>query len=50
MSCVYKIREGMASYTETEKKLAEYFLQHTKEATLSSAQKLGDRWAYPPPR
>lgn len=43
MSCVYKIREGMSSYTETEKKLAEYFLQHTKEATLSSAQKLGEQ-------
>lgn len=43
MSCIYKIREGMSSYTETEKKLADYILQNTKEATLSSAQKLGEQ-------
>lgn len=42
MSCIYKIREGMDSYTETERKLAAYFLQHTQETTLSSAQKLGE--------
>ncbi len=43
MSCAYKIREGMASYTDTEKKLAEYILQHKSEVTLSSAQTLGER-------
>lgn len=43
MSCAYKIREGMASYTDTEKKLAEYILQHKSEVTLSSAQILGER-------
>ena len=43
MSCAYKIREGMASYTDTEKKLAEYILQNKGEVTLSSAQTLGER-------
>lgn len=43
MSCAYKIREGMSSYTDTEKKLADYILQHKGEATLSSAQTLGER-------
>jgi DNA-binding MurR/RpiR family transcriptional regulator len=43
MSCVYKIREGMASYTETEKKLADYMLQNRNETTLSSAQTLGQK-------
>lgn len=43
MSCAYKIREGMASYTDTEKKLAEYILLHKSEVTLSSAQTLGER-------
>lgn len=43
MSCAYKIREGMASYTDTEKKLAGYILQHKGEVTLSSAQRLGER-------
>lgn len=43
MSCVYKIREGMASYTDAEKKLADYILNHRNEVTLSSAQSLGER-------
>lgn len=43
MSCIYKIREGMASYTDTEKKLAEYILQNVNEATMSSAQSLGEK-------
>ena len=42
MSCVYKIHEGMSSYTGAEKKLAEYILDHISETTLSSAQGLGD--------
>ncbi|MEM1485659.1 MurR/RpiR family transcriptional regulator [Oscillospiraceae bacterium PP1C4] len=42
MSCIYKIREGTASYTDTEKKLAQYILEHINEVTLSSAQALGD--------
>lgn len=43
MSCIYKIREGSASYTDTEKKLAQYILEHTNEVTLNSAQVLGER-------
>jgi RpiR family murPQ operon transcriptional repressor len=43
MSCIYKIREGMASYTDTEKKLANYILRHMSEVTLSSAQILGEK-------
>ncbi|QEY35079.1 MurR/RpiR family transcriptional regulator [Caproiciproducens galactitolivorans] len=43
MSCVYKIREGMASYTDTEKKLADYILQHASQVTLNSAQILGEK-------
>lgn len=43
MSCIYKIREGMASYTDTEKKLGDYILQHADEVTLSSAQSLGEK-------
>jgi DNA-binding MurR/RpiR family transcriptional regulator len=43
MSCIYKIHEGNASYTDTEKKLAEYILEHINEVTLNSAQVLGER-------
>lgn len=43
MSCIYKIREGNASYTDTEKKLAQYILDHINEVTLNSAQVLGER-------
>lgn len=43
MSCIYKIREGNASYTEAEKKLAQYILEHSNEVTLNSAQVLGER-------
>ncbi len=43
MSCVYKIREGAASYTDTEKKLANYILNHINEVTLNSAQVLAEQ-------
>ncbi len=43
MSCIYKIREGASSYTDTEKKLAEYILNHINEVTLNSAQILAER-------
>lgn len=43
MSCLYKIHEGMVSYTATEKKLAGYILQNVNEVVLNSAQTLGDR-------
>lgn len=42
MSCSYKIREGAASYTETEKKLADYILNHLSEVTMNSAQVLAE--------
>lgn len=41
MSCIYKIQEGMASYTSTEKKIAKYILQNSNEVVQSSAQALG---------
>lgn len=43
MSCIYKIHEGSSSYTDTEKKLAQYILDHINEVTLNSAQVLGER-------
>jgi len=43
MSCVYKIREGTASYTDTEKKLADFILKHITEVTLFSAQVLAEQ-------
>lgn len=43
MSCIYKIREGMPSYTETENRIADYLLQHSSESVLSSAQSLGEQ-------
>ncbi|MGX8710344.1 MAG: MurR/RpiR family transcriptional regulator [bacterium] len=43
MSCIYKIREGASSYTDTEKKLADYILNHIDEVPLNSSQALGER-------
>ncbi|MDF1493632.1 MULTISPECIES: MurR/RpiR family transcriptional regulator [unclassified Caproiciproducens] len=43
MSCIYKIREGASSYTDTEKKLADYILNHIDEVPLNSSQTLGER-------
>ncbi len=43
MGCIYKISEGMADFTDTESRLANYILDHKDEATLSSAQQLGER-------
>lgn len=43
MSCIYKITEDMSNYTVTEKKLADYILDHRKETTLSSTKELADR-------
>ncbi|MFT8531580.1 MurR/RpiR family transcriptional regulator [Bifidobacterium aquikefiri] len=40
MSCIYKITEDMSSYTATEKKLADYILQHRQETTLSATKEL----------
>lgn len=43
MSCTYKIREGMTSFTETEKKIGEYILKYKDEAIKLSAQELADK-------
>ena len=43
MSCVFKIREGLSSDTEAEKKIARYILAYPNETTLSSAQNLGEK-------
>lgn len=51
MSCLYKIHEGMVSYTATEKKLAGYILQNVNEVVLNSAQTLGGQvWVFLPPQ
>lgn len=43
MSCIYKIKEGMGSFTETEKKLAEYILENKDDVVTLSAQDLSER-------
>lgn len=42
MSCIYKIKEAKASFTETEKKIADYILSHVEEVVEYSAQVLAD--------
>lgn len=43
MSCTYKIKEASASFTSTEKKIAEYILNNKEEAVLESAQVLAEK-------
>ena len=43
MSSIFKIREGFATYTETEKRLAEYILEHRQDVVNQSAQVLGEK-------
>lgn len=43
MSSIFKIREGFSTYTETEKRLAEYILEHREEVLSQSAQVLGEK-------
>ena len=43
MSCIYKIKEGMGSFTGTEEKLAEYILNNKNEVVMLSAQEFADR-------
>lgn len=43
MSCICKIKEGMESFTETEKKVAHYILSNKEDVIMLSAQELGDR-------
>lgn len=43
MSCIYKIKEVMPTLTATEKKIAEYILEHPEEVTHQSTQELAQR-------
>ena len=43
MSCIFKIKEGFNSFTNTEKKLAKYVLENKDEVVNLSAQELSDR-------
>ena len=43
MSSVFRIKEGFSTYTETEKRLAEYILEHKEEVVTYSAQVLGEK-------
>lgn len=42
MSCIFKIKEAMNSYTDTEKRLANYILEHREVVINSSALQLGE--------
>lgn len=42
MSCIYKIKEASSSFTTTEKKIAEYLLEHRDQAVQASAQELAE--------
>lgn len=43
MSCIYKIKEGMGSFTDTEEKLASYILENKQEVVMLNAQDLADK-------
>ena len=43
MSCIFKIKEGFNSFTNTEKKLANYILKNKDEVVNLSAQELSDK-------
>lgn len=43
MSSIFRIREGFSTYTDTEKRLADYILDHKEEVVNYSAQILGDK-------
>ena len=43
MSCIFKIKEGLNSFTNTEKKLANYILKNKEEVVNLSAQELSDK-------
>lgn len=42
MSCIFKIKEADQSLTATEKKIADYILEHKEETINASAQSLAD--------
>ena len=43
MSSIFRIREGFPTYTDTEKRLADYILEHKEEVVNYSAQILGEK-------
>lgn len=43
MSCLYKIREGLSTFTGTEKRLAEFIIEHKDEVVNDSALVLGNK-------
>ena len=43
MSSIFKIKEGFSTYTDTEKRIAEYILSHKEEVINDSAQVLGEK-------
>lgn len=43
MSCIYKIEEGMGSFTDTEKRVAEYILANKNDVIMFSAQQLAEK-------
>ena len=43
MSCVYKIKEGLGSFTDTDQKLAEYILANKENVVMLSALELADK-------
>ncbi len=42
MSCIYKIKEATSSFTSTEKRIAEYILEHRTETIEASVQQLAE--------
>lgn len=42
MSCIYRIKNGYASFTVTEKKIGDYILQNKKNVLLKSSQELAE--------
>lgn len=42
MSCKFKIKEASSSFTNTEKRIADYILTHQEETIHASAQSLGE--------
>ncbi|WP_066891279.1 MurR/RpiR family transcriptional regulator [Clostridium nigeriense] len=43
MSCIFKIKEGMGCYTDTEIRLANYILENPNDVINLNAQELGER-------
>lgn len=43
MSCMFKIKEGMSGFTDTEVRLANYILENPEDVFTLNAQELGER-------